>query len=839
MSSGRVRGGGGSNSNGGGVGSIPAASKKMVQSLTEIVNCPELEIYAMLRECNMDPNEAVNRLLSQDPFHEVKSKREKKKENKDVSDSRPRGASSSSSRGGADRYSGRGSTAQYGASDSGALCGKPVYKRDNGPTAHTGPALGMTGNNVNRQQPPLSDSNMDKAFPAFTAENTSAAPASSGFQSACAGMPGQVSMADIVKMGRPHVKASGSLNISQQHVTNQHVVVSSAMPTRDDLLPSQNHSVKLSESNPDSGVTGSQYVPPNDGWHLEEEPPAANVSSIVEPSTDSEPYSDHYDRAKQQYRSHSYDVRFMEDDAGDNAHADLVRSVPGSNQNIQEEMSGFDNHLYQDINSYRVDHREAEGACGSVSSVTTNLQKLSLLKEDEDSVSEEDRPAVKIPDHLQVLAADCSHLSFGTFGSGVGAPFSRPLDSRPVKSDEQEVAATSDAPPPIGEPQTRNTEDYEDEQHITTADEDTAHRVGANSCNFDATSVSQPDLLKQEAAEVAQENQYSFPSPATRYTFEKSQQLNTSLAHLQASSQMQGLPSLLPYSNPLPGTLLASNVQQQPLREPELAYSPFPISQSTQTKYDNSISSISGPSAPMSEALQTAAAQPSQALPGSVLGGSTPQPHLAVHPYSQPSLMGHFANMILPQSYPILHQSYTYMPSGFQQFTAGNSSYPQSLAAMLPQYKNSVSVTSLPQSGAVAPGYGAFGNSNSIPNNFPPNPPTAPAGTSMNYDDVLSSQYRDASHLSLQQGPGSRTISGVPGSTYYSFQGHSPQQPTVAFRQTQKPSHHYGPLSGFYHSQAGPNLEQQLQMSRDSSLGGSHGQQQPKQTPQQLWQNSY
>ncbi|PNX59611.1 serine/threonine-protein kinase pakD-like protein [Trifolium pratense] len=60
---------------------IPAASRKMVQSLKEIVtNIPDNEIYATLKDCNMDPNEAVSRLLSQDPFHEVKSKREKKKE---------------------------------------------------------------------------------------------------------------------------------------------------------------------------------------------------------------------------------------------------------------------------------------------------------------------------------------------------------------------------------------------------------------------------------------------------------------------------------------------------------------------------------------------------------------------------------------------------------------------------------------------------------------------------------------------------------------------------------------------------------------------------------------
>lgn len=45
---------------------IPPASRKMVQSLKEIVsNIPDNEIYATLKDCNMDPNEAVSRLLSQ------------------------------------------------------------------------------------------------------------------------------------------------------------------------------------------------------------------------------------------------------------------------------------------------------------------------------------------------------------------------------------------------------------------------------------------------------------------------------------------------------------------------------------------------------------------------------------------------------------------------------------------------------------------------------------------------------------------------------------------------------------------------------------------------------
>ena len=140
-----------------------------------------------------------------------------------------------------------------------------------------------------------------------------------------------------------------------------------------------------------------------------------------------------------------------------------------------------------------------------------------------------------------------------------------------------------------------------------------------------------------------------------------------------------------------------------------------------------------------------------QTVPGgSVATGPALPQHLAVHPYSQPTLpLGHFANMI---GYPFLPQSYTYMPSAFQQTFAGNSTYHQSLAAVLPQYKNSVSVSSLPQSAAIASAYG-FGSSTSIPGgNFPVNPPTAPTGTTIGYEDVISSQYKDANHLmSLQQ----------------------------------------------------------------------------------------
>jgi hypothetical protein len=50
---------------GGAAVEIPASTKKVVQDLKEVVGNSEEEIYAMLKECNMDPNETAQRLLNQ------------------------------------------------------------------------------------------------------------------------------------------------------------------------------------------------------------------------------------------------------------------------------------------------------------------------------------------------------------------------------------------------------------------------------------------------------------------------------------------------------------------------------------------------------------------------------------------------------------------------------------------------------------------------------------------------------------------------------------------------------------------------------------------------------
>ncbi|KAL5199889.1 hypothetical protein ABZP36_021092 [Zizania latifolia] len=59
----------------------PTAIQSTIQFIKEVVGGhSDADIYAALRECNMDPNETTQKLLNQDPFHEVKRKRDKKRE---------------------------------------------------------------------------------------------------------------------------------------------------------------------------------------------------------------------------------------------------------------------------------------------------------------------------------------------------------------------------------------------------------------------------------------------------------------------------------------------------------------------------------------------------------------------------------------------------------------------------------------------------------------------------------------------------------------------------------------------------------------------------------------
>jgi hypothetical protein len=696
----------------------------------------------------------------------------------------------------------------------------------------------MTGNNLNQRPPAQSDlvtgENKPMMIAAVNGTLSSSQPLS-GYQAAWSEVPGQVSMADIVKMGRSHSKASSGANPAQYGFNQHHV--------------------QTSRSSEDHVSTG-HHDSPNDDWPLIESPPTVRVPPVLEQPLASDLHVDasnfSSDMINQHPQSPKDEFREPVDDAIENINTYHVGSGSAATHNMQEDKASgdflFSDGMYENMASYQThrsgfEQQEAEDVGASVSSVTSNLQQLSV-QEDRGGAPEEDNPPppVIIPSHLLVQTADCSHLSFGSFG---GSAFSRPFSSRPSQSNMEESSTDAEASS-VGHPDTRNPQYYIDESLRAVTDGNLVHRTGAAAGSYDSPSSSQPEVLKQANAEAPNENPYSFQSSTSSYNFDNGQQLSSQTQNLAPfSSVMQA------YTNALPSSLLTASVQ--PVRESDLSYSPFPTTHTMPSKYGNAVSSISSSTSSIPEALKTSgfsSTQPTaQTLTGSTIGTGPALPqHLAMHPYSQPTVpLGPFANMI---GYPFLPQSYTYMPSAFQQAFAGNSAYHQSLAAVVPQYKNNASISNLPQSAAIASGYGGFGSSTSIPGNFSMNPSAASGPTTISYDDLMSSQYKDSNHLiSLQQnenspmwvhGPGSRTLSPVPSSTYYSFQGQSQQQPSSAYRQTQQPSQNYAGLGypNFYHAQTGISLEhQQQQNPRDVHLASSQAQ--ASKQSQQLWQNSY
>ncbi|RID53367.1 hypothetical protein BRARA_G00766 [Brassica rapa] len=776
---------------GGGRNDIPSGCRKIVQSLKEIVNSPEAEIYAMLKECNMDPNEAVHRLLSQDPFHEVKSKKEKKKETRDIPDSRLRGTYNTYNRGGrgaSDRYTG---SSHFSSTGSGNFQGKSTDKKKSGTQGHAGSWSSASGV-ANHHQTPHSDSVVteNKLPSAPSGDGISSSQSASGHQTAWFGAPGKMSMADIVKMGRPQNKTKNL----QQNV-NTH-----------------------SEINHENEANANHQVPVKDEWPSIEKPQAPNTSSVsvapVESEICSSPADLQSDRVDQHLSDRLGDIHLAENGPSENLGVDHVQHDSVNGRNVQEDDSGVssefkDNQYTYQTQSHPVEHHKDED---EVSSGSAELQQLTV--DDQEASHEEDRPAVLIPNHLLIHTKECSQLSFGSFGS---MTLSNNAEETP---DVAQQVEHSDA---------RNTEFYGDEHLGSTANGNMGHAPAAG--NYDDSLESRPEVLKQENSETAQENQYAFAQSEPGYA---KQQLNTAYdaSQINAQNQMQNLASLSNvmqgYPHSVPNSLLAQNA-----RELEIQYA-------MQSRNNNNASSLGGQSIPMPEALRgsgvPATQQTQQTLPGANMATGTALPQqLPMHPYSQPTIpLAHFANML---GYPPMPQNYPYMPSAFPQTFAGNSLYQQQLAALLPQYKTNLSPSNLPHS-ATALNVGSAGN-------FPLNQQSAPPGTTMGYEDA---QYKESNHLLAPQqqqqqqnensamwhhGHGSRTMSGVPANTYYNLQAQQQQQLRQAQQQQHYGSHGY---PNYYQSQTEVSHERQQQNPRDGA-GAQAGQ--PSNQTQQLWQNSY
>ncbi|KAK6259373.1 hypothetical protein SCA6_013847 [Theobroma cacao] len=867
-SNGSDGGGGG----GGGGGQIPASVKKVVQDLKEVVgnNCTDSEIYAVLRDCNMDPNEAVQRLLSQDTFHKVKSRRERRKEMKETQELKNRannGTSNRGVRGGSEHSFGWSGSTKISSNE----LGKAASRKENASVASipysASSTICATGQTLNEQPCPQSNSfnadNRRQSMGTGDMIDSSLQPSLGSQPTRVGATLGHVTMADIVRMGRPQSKGS-QMPCETSFIPQDAVLPNSAiyhMKPSDATSPSQPGTHQDLQSSDldmtfESGKKSRQHDFDNE-WPVVEPITASSDIGSTMYSNQSYLYSN---RANLSNNCWSDNILVTESDAArENLSSDQTSSAQASSKQIfmngSEGTPKHDDDLSKNKNSsspdsYRQIHEHQEGigrdshisvpnptslsddAIKAAASAAVNLQQLSLGKEQPAATPTEENCGLVLPNDLQVFSADCSHLSFGTYKSGKSTALSQPQASSSLTKDLEGTFTAPNGPSSV-HLTSRDTVNLDEEQLEFAFDN---HRAAA------AAKSSLAELRKLDIPDAAAHgNDFVFHSSIPGSSFKNIQQLSSAFPSVNAPTarNVSSLPSeVQSYSNSIPSELSAASIQSLKARD-SAAYL---ASQSISSRYCASTSSMKNPTISMSEVLNSGALSVSHpsllAQHGANLAtGPVLKEHLSAHSYSQ-------------TGYPAIPQSHTYSPYALQHAYPNGNVFHESFSGMkynLPQYRSN-SMSSLPLSGSYTSGYESLGNSTDIPGSFLHNLSAGPAGSKVGYDDFLRSQYRDggANFNLLQQNDGSavwdyvhgsRTTSTIPHSAYYSLQGQNHQ--LAGYHQGQRHSQLHGFLGypGVYNSQAGITREQQQQNLGDVILNGSQGPS-SKQLPQN-WQRRY
>ncbi|KAL5716397.1 hypothetical protein ACHQM5_018097 [Ranunculus cassubicifolius] len=506
---------------------------EMVSIVKEIVkNCSDDEILAMLNECNMNPDDAVQKLLYQDHFHEVKSRREKKKEIKEASESRLQFGTST-------RNLGRGGSMQYRTAAPEPSRGRSMYKEEYSSTPVTSSVPSVSSVDGIIYTPQSVSNSVAQGQRIGNGDVTkSTSQSSAGSQSVWSGVSHPLTMADVVKMGRVPANHPSNPTTSTGTSYGQHGTVSSnishesvqgrsssaSLPEEmvDELLSSEDPVLEDSSKNHESGTC--QHVHYNE-WPFVEQSAAASGSSIWKSST-SRGHTDPSVLSNMQTRMATLNLDSQSDDL--QVAGDAIFESHGTEHNGADSISrghrGFNNESYNILSSYEHRSLNHEGRAGNeqssvpnypfvkaydatVSSASSALQQPRLRKDEFEALSSVNSYTVTLPNHLQVPTSSISNLSFGSYGSHNNTSHSRPSVSEGASSTEQSNS--------------RNPEFYKQ-------DRDSFYRTADGALDRNSSQYPQPVV-------VAQRHQYSSIPPG--YTRESGSQLNA----VQSNSQVYNL----------------------------------------------------------------------------------------------------------------------------------------------------------------------------------------------------------------------------------------------------------------------------------------------------------
>jgi len=315
----------------------------------------------------------------------------------------------------------------------------------------------------------------EKTYALSISDGPSSSSQRSGLQSAWSGTVGQVSMADIVKMGRPQPRPSVH-HSSIQSGNNQNILLPPA--TSDNNLHSlQGYASKVSETNTNQGHALSDNVPQNDEWPCIENQHDVRGYEDVDAHANSEYYANSSGFAETDWQQKTpLDEYEAEDGSIENADNNEYASI--SAKSTSEDNTGGTSIFYGlhgnkflpfSLTSFLwvIMAMEIRVLCllfiilskthtcfliigffysaeDDVSSVAANMEQLNIHRDDQGTEQEDDNPSVVIPNHLQLHTPECMNLSFGSFRSG--NPLSGPgsFTSRPLKSKLEDTSGATD-----------------------------------------------------------------------------------------------------------------------------------------------------------------------------------------------------------------------------------------------------------------------------------------------------------------------------------------------------------------------------------------------------------
>ncbi|XP_020196511.1 GBF-interacting protein 1-like [Aegilops tauschii subsp. strangulata] len=771
--------------------SIPAAVRRTIQNIKEIAgNHTDEEVYAALRECDMDPNETAQKLLHQDTFHEVKRKRDKKKEsNKESVDPRWRpGTQGRGGKGGRGNYSSR----QLSNSSDGTGRNAPAGKE----------------NDLNPS--------MDKCTSPSPVNPSTETKLSTSILSSSGGLSNGPSqpLAPVAKYSQPtcHLPPSDSKGLAGvkgtpeeavldlgSHVNNSSIqALGVGTSVSDPLLtpPLQPHShggeiVANKHAVRNQRSAGEYKVVSDDASALPKDTPQSSGSSSTVLPSGSRPSS-------------SYSSRSQQPSGSQKAVPNKEWKPKPTNKPAQaENVTRDDVAVTVEVVPQSVPAPTPINKEDISSGLDKRLGDMQLF----------DKQHVIIPDHLQVTESEKYGLSFGSFGTSFEQAPSFPNDHGSEKSSIL--------------PEYESSQDLEE-----VAEEPASSHKSASSTVEAAAESGQQQLTAEMTDNISPQEADNLSSTPKVAEFDESK--DTAASHMPQDSvqnaystfavppQSQGnqIPLLetSEYQVQQPNDFSANYYTQiyRPMADADGHISPFtapgaaiksgnmPVlpSQTGQTPEElNSVMlSSSGPTplaTPTPGAVPSSISIPQQPLP------MFRQP-VGVHvPHYQPSFIPY--NQYISPFYVPPHALHHFMGNAaFPQAPSPGSMYPPVSSAVAPPVKYSATAykpgaNTGSQTYAVTPGaYGTYGSNPSVYTNNN----VVPSGTSAENGDVSGSQFKENNiYIAGQQSEGStvwipapgRDLSALQSSSFY---GLPPQGQHLAFAPAQAGHGAYG---GMYH----------------------------------------